>query len=163
MSILTDIAQRVKVVLEGVELSQKFDLHRNYGDWEDKLADFDKLLRIDVVPQSCQSTLFDRGAIRYECRISILLRKRIFPQDRKEGRIDPAIIDQLVGDLETVHEYFVPSQPGQNGLLLPSGYTRHANWLEGAIKAPYSRKLLKEGQYSGWCEVVFGYSSTPGA
>ena len=159
-NVLVVTANGVKVALEGITLSQKFDLYRSYGDWEDKLEDIQTKLRIDVVPQSCQSELFNRASHEYRVEISVLLRKRFGPGDQRGGRIENDLIDQLVGDLQKVHEYFVPSQSTQSGLRLTA--VQQARWLEGSVMAPYSRKMLRDhGQYSGWCKVVFGYAKAP--
>lgn len=160
-NVLVVVADGVKAALEGITLSQRFTLSRSYGDWEDLLEDFESDLRIDVVPQLCESTLFNQGSHEYKCVIAILLRKRLQPADHRSGRIINSVIDQLVGDLQTVHEYFVPSQPSQNGLRL--SVVQQARWLSGTIKAPYSRMMLKSGQYSGWCEITFGYAKTAGS
>lgn len=161
-NVLVVTADAVRNAVESVQLSQKFTAHRTYGDWEDLLSDNERDLRIDVVPQSMQSVLGDRKNTDYTIVVAILLRKRLKSEDRKGGRLDNAVIDQLVTDLQTVHEYFIPSQPSQTGRL--TGTSLAVRWLESSIKAPYSRKLLKDpGQYSGWCEIKFGYAKAAGA
>lgn len=160
-NVLPVVSDAVKTALESITLSQRFVLYRSYGDWEDMLEETERDLRIDVIPQECQSELMNRGSTEYRVRISIYLRKRLTASDRIAGKINPTVIDQLVGDLQAVHEYFVPSQPTQNGLRLSA--VQQARWLEGSIKAPFSRKMLKLGQYSGWCDVIFGYAKTAGS
>lgn len=155
-AILVRVAEAIKKELESITLSQKFTLLRTYGDWEDLLADNDNGLRIDVVPNSCISSLADRtGRIMYECNASVLLRKRFRSHEHINGRIDPSLIDQLVQDLQTVNEYFSPKAPSYQARKLAD--VPEAAWSpESGIKAPFSRKLLKDpGQYSGWCAVIY--------
>lgn len=160
-NVLVVTAEAVKTALEGLTLSQRFTVQRNYGDWEDLLSDQDTDLRIDVIPQNTESVIFNRAKHENRLRISIYLRKKLTEGDYRDGRVILSVIDQLINDLQTVHEYFVPSQPNQNGLRLSS--VQQARWLEGSIKAAYSRKMLKAGQYSGWAEVIFGYAKEAGA
>lgn len=156
-AILVRVSDAIKKELESISLSQKFSLFRSYGDWEDLLTDNEKGLRMDVIPNSCQSKLLDRGGkLIYECNVSVLLRKRFRAEDRKNGRIDNAAIDQLVDDLQTVHQFFSPKQ-ATNYQARKLADVPEATWSpDSAIKAPFSRKLLKDpGQYSGWTAVIY--------
>lgn len=156
-AILVTVASAIYDELANLTLSESFTRYRSYGDWEDLLDDLSTTLRIDVVPNTCQSELFDRGSHLYECNVSILLRKRIPVGDRTNGKINNSVIDKYIEDLQEIHEYFAPSQPNLSGLRLAS--VQQARWLPASgIKAPYSRKVLREhGQYSGWLNVVYGY------
>lgn len=163
-SALEDISEAVKFELESIVLSQAFDLYINYGDWEDVLEDFNNTrLRIDVVPFNFNGVLSNRTAHRYTCVTSVLLRKPIAKEERENGRVKKDVIHQLVSDLQTVHEFFAPSQPNQTGRKLSQVPT--ANWQpESDIMAAYSRKLLKSpGQYSGWIKVVHSVLKTLGS
>lgn len=156
-AILVRVAEAIRKELESITLSQRVErLARSYGDWEDLLEDNETGLRIDVIPNSCISTLADRGGrIIYECNVSVLLRRRFKSHEVKNRRIDPTLIDQLVQDLQTVNEFFSPKQPQFQARKLAD--VPEAAWSdESGIKAPYSRKLLKApGQYSGWCAVIY--------
>lgn len=175
MSVLSDVAEAIRDQLEtGLTLSQKFTAYRSYGDWEDVLEDvtgqssLSGQLRIDVVPQACMSRMMTRGRLLYECNVAILLRKKLLAPDRKGGRIDNGVIDQCVEDLQTVNEYFSQCQPNQTGRRLAA--LPEANWLaestinvdsataRSTIRAPFSREMLKRGQYSGWATVLYGVS-----
>lgn len=161
-AILVRVAEAVRKELESIALSQRVEtLKRSYGDWEDLLADNERGLRIDVVPNSCLPAkgmgLVNRGGrLAYECNVSILLRKRFRPEDRESGHIKNDAVDQLVEDLQKVFQFFSPKSPNFQARKLTD--VPEAAWLPdaGGIKAPYSRKLLQApGQYSGWCAVIY--------
>ncbi len=163
-AILVRVSEAIRKELESISLSQKVEcLQRSYGDWEDLLEDNERGLRIDVVPNSCLPAtigeariLANRGGrLIYECNVSILLRRRFLANEHKNGRVDVGLIDQLVEDLQTVSQFFSPKQPNFQARKLAD--VQEAAWSpESGIKAPYSRKLLKDpGQYSGWCSVIY--------
>lgn len=157
-AILVRVAEAIRKELESITLSQRFTLARSYGDWEDLLEDTERAkLRIDVVPQACPSQLANRGGqLNYEVSTSILLRYLFVSGEHKSGRIENSRIDQLVEDLQTVHQFFTPKRAtGFQARKLAD--VPEAAWSsDSAIKAAFSRKLLKDpGQYSGWCAVIY--------
>lgn len=171
-AILVSVAEAIREELASVSLSEAFTLIRSYADWEAELDDFDVRMRLDVVPVECQTVMITRAKHEYQCVVSVLLRKRLADADRltASGRIDNDVIDRLIEDLQTVAEYFSPSQPTLTGRKLTS--VPEARWLEestaggdggdgakrrSGITAPFSRRMLSShNQYSGWITLVYG-------
>lgn len=154
-AVLVSVAEAIREELASLTLSEDVTLERSYADWDDLLADFTKM-RLDVVPASCPTDHFSRSKLQYTCTVNALLRRKIGDDDYDSGRVKTSVVDALVEDLQTIHEYFAPSQPSQNGRRLTS--VPSARWLPASgIKAPYSRKMLRDhAQFSGWVSLVYG-------
>lgn len=163
-AILVSVADAIAEELAEVTLSEEFSVDRSYADWDDDLQENQKGVLVDVVPASCSSTLLSRGKLAYVCTVNVLLRKRLNQIDRdRDGKFRNEVIDALVEDLQTINEYFAPSQPDQTGRRLTAMAT--ARWTEqSGIKAPYSRKMLRDhSQFSGWVGLVYSVPRAPGA
>jgi len=168
-AIIIQVADAIVEAIRAIVLSEDFTVRRSYGDWNDTIENVDGLM-VDVVPAMFPSTLFTRGSLRYICTVNVLLRRRLGEDARirsgerfDQGRFENAAIDPYVNDLQTIHEYFAPSQPGKAGRQLAS--LPDAAWQqESANRSTFHRQLLREfGQFSGWNALVYSVSRAAGS
>jgi len=164
-----EVTEAVLEELEALTLSEDVTLERSYADWEAELSDLQAGLRLDVVLADWRTDLATRAKHRHECAVSLLLRRRFTSRDDRViangGRLHNESVDTLLEDLQSIAEFFAPSQPTYDGRKLSS--VPDAAWLpestiltperRSGVTAPYSRDMLADNsQYSGLVTVVYG-------
>ncbi len=163
VKILSDAAQAVTdalvTALAASSFSQDFAVERSYADWELPLDDADKgELRCDVVPVNNPKTELDgRTSLGYTLACDLILRQKLNTphQDAQTGRITLPTVDDLVGLLLELHEFFCVDRFGNLDDYV---------WEETEIRAAYIAKHLREHrQFTGICRIGFSTSREVGS
>ena len=163
VKILSDAAQAVVNALTAglvaSSFSQTFVPERSYADWELALDDADKgELRCDVVPVNNPKTELDgRNSLSYTLACDLILRQKLNSphQDEVTGRIGLPHVDNLVGLLLELHEFFCIDRFAD---------LEDAAWEATDVRAAYVANHLNEHrQYTGVIRITFSTSREVGS
>jgi hypothetical protein len=150
-SILLSVADGVTAMLRTAKLRRQLgQADRSYADWLVPLESITELL-CDVVPvHNPKTELDERGAIKYSPQVDVVLRQRfaLSDQDVATGRVDKAVVDELVALVEQINELFCGERMCAFKL---------ATWETTDILAAFSKQHLR--QHSQFTAVVrIGFS-----
>lgn len=157
-AILVQVADAVVELLNGATFSQPIEARRRYPDIKKQLPELGTL-RVDVVGTSHPaSELGTRNSTQYECRVTIVIRKRFAESDEQsegeDGRpISNEAVDALVLLVEEIHEYLC--QEGGNRRLT-NDLSLDATWDSTTIQNTYIDQHLQDwGQFTGILRAVY--------
>jgi hypothetical protein len=150
-SILLSVADGVTAMLRAATLRRPLpQAERGYADWMVPLESITELL-CDVVPvHNPKTELDERGAIKYSPQVDVVLRQRfaLSDQDGATGRVDKAVVDELVALVEQINELFCGERMSA---------FKVATWETTDILAAFSKQHLR--QHSQFTAVVrIGFS-----
>jgi len=155
---LVAVAKAVAAKIEHVEIHEAYELGRNYGDFNEKLEDLDRL-HIDVIAETYPvSELDTRGSALYEVMVAVAVRKRFdVPDQTNEDEGKPRIktdeVDALVGVVQNLFEFWLLEE---NRRIEDDEYSIAIMPEDSKIVIPCSRKaLMQMHQFLGLIRLTF--------
>lgn len=148
-SILHDIADAVKDLLDAATLSKAFDVRLAY-DTELQLEDLDTL-SVDLVAAGLTVSSESRSSLEYNAVLDIAVRYRFGVLEQEtDGSIDVEEIAEYLELLEEIGEHLAAPANRQLATTTP------ATWLNAEIRFPWVPEHLRSNrQYTGILRATY--------